>query len=227
MAAAFSLGRAAAIALGLAIPACRRAEPVPAEPLDAAVTSAAATDASPAAQVEAVPAATEARTYKLVLHMGDSTVGGNHALTFALKKRFTAEGSRFLSDTVESASIVSVANDSHLREIITKHNPDLVLLNLGTNEVFVPAPQALAQRIEAIVKRIGARECVWIGPPTWKPDTGIVKVIREHAAPCRFFDSSNLKLDRVVDGIHPTDAGGEQWAAAFWEYFRGADARSP
>ncbi len=165
----------------------------------------------------------EARRYGVVLHMGDSTVGGNHALTGALKKRFVAEGSRFLSDTVESASIVSVANDGHLKELMAKHKPDLVLINLGTNEVFVPAPQALAERISAIVKRIGPRDCIWIGPPTWKGDTGIVNVIREHAAPCKFFDSSALPLDRVGDGIHPSDEGGEQWAVAFWAFFRGPD----
>jgi lysophospholipase L1-like esterase len=215
-------GAAAILALG----ACARKEPstnvVDASPATPSpVASVDPPSVSSGASVAPLAStAPEPRKYKVVLHTGDSTVGGNHALTGALKKRFTAEGSRFLSDTVESASIVSVANDTHLKELVTKHNPDLVIINLGTNEVFVPAPQALAGRIDAIVKRIGPRACIWIGPPTWKPDTGIVNVIREHAAPCKFFDSSNLKLDRIVDGIHPSNEGGEQWAAAFWAFFR-------
>ena len=192
----------------------------PSKPVEDAAKEAATADREPR------DAAPDARVYKVVLHMGDSTVGGDHALTKALKGRFQAEGSRFVSNTVNSESIVTLAMNGHLKELLAKHDPDLVLLNLGTNEVFVPVPEALAARIDAIVKRIGARDCIWIGPPTWKPDTGIVKVIREHAAPCRFFDSSDLKLDRFGDGIHPTEAGGETWASLIWAFFKGA-APSP
>ncbi|MEO8876457.1 MAG: hypothetical protein ABI461_12785, partial [Polyangiaceae bacterium] len=51
-------------------------------------------------------------------------------------------------------------------------------------------------------------------------DTGIVDVIRQNCAPCVFFDSSTLKLERRADGIHPDDKGGETWANAFWDFYR-------
>ena len=121
---------------------------------------------------------------------------------------------------MNSATLLSSEAGLHLTESVEKHKPDLVLINLGTNEVFVPAPQALEGRIRAIVRRVGARDCIWIGPPTWNGDKGIVEVLRENVAPCRFFDSSNMGIERISDGIHPTDKGGEQWAARFWTFFR-------
>ena len=160
------------------------------------------------------------RKYKVVLHTGDSTVGGGHGLAKALRGRFEAEGARYVSDTVNRASLLSYEVANHIGASIARYQPDLVLVNLGTNEVFVPAPESLEPRIRAIVKRVGRRDCVWIGPPTWKGDRGIVDVLRANASPCRFFDSSNLGLERVRDGIHPTDKGGEQWADKFWAFFR-------
>jgi acyl-CoA thioesterase-1 len=159
------------------------------------------------------PAALPARPYSLVLHTGDSTVGGRHGLARAVRSRFEAEGTRYIGDTVNRASLLTGTFVRHVARAVDKHHPDLVLINLGTNEVFVPAPDALAGRVRALVRAVGPRDCVWIGPPTWRGDTGIVRVIRENAAPCRFFDSSGLHLDRRRDGIHPTDRGGEQWAS--------------
>ena len=159
---------------------------------------------------------------KIVLHVGDSMVGGNFGLTKALDQRFTAEGAKFIRDYKVSESIVSYDHSPKLKDLLAKHKPDIVILTLGTNDVFVPFPAALAPNVQNIVKRIGARECYWMGPPTWKPDTGIVQVIKDHVAPCKFYDSSSLKLQRAGDGIHPTDRGGAEWATGFWTFFRQA-----
>ena len=153
-------------------------------------------------------------------------VGGDWGLTRALQTKFDKEGAKFLRDFKVSESIVSFDKSTKLRELLTKNNPDIVILTLGTNDVFVPYPQALAPNVQNIVKRIGSRECYWIGPPLWKPDTGIVAVIRDNAAPCKFFDSSPLKLERTHDGIHPTNQGGAEWADHFWAFFRGMPAIS-
>ena len=69
----------------------------------------------------------------------------------------------------------------------------------------------------AIVARVGARPCVWIGPPPWLPEKGILGVVKDNAAPCRFFESSPLTLERQPDGIHPTARGGKAWADAVWQ----------
>lgn len=163
-------------------------------------------------------------TGKTILHVGDSMVGGNWGLTRALDQRFSAEGARFIRDFKVSESIVSYDHSPKLKSLIDKHRPDIVIITLGTNDVFVPYPASMVGNVQNIVKRVGSRECYWMGPPTWKPDTGIVQVLKDSVAPCKFFDSSGLKLQRAGDGIHPTDRGGADWATSFWTYFRGTPA---
>lgn len=177
------------------------------------------------------PVAPPSLAGKTVLHVGDSMVGGNWGLTRALEQRFTAEGAKFFRDYKVSESIISYDKSPKLKDLLAKHKPDIVILTLGTNDVFVPYPASMAANVQSIVKRIGNRECYWMGPPTWKPDTGIVQVIKDNAAPCKFFDGTNLKLERGHDGIHPTDKGGQEWATSFWGFFRPApsagDAGAP
>ncbi len=164
---------------------------------------------------------------KVVLHAGDSMVGGDGGLTKALGAKFRAEGAKFVRDYEVSVSIGTFARTAKLKNLLVRHKPDIVILTLGANDVFIPFPQNFATHVEAIVKKIGDRECYWIGPPTWKPDSGIVAVIREHVAPCKFFDSSNLPLKRGGDHIHPTDKGGAEWAELFWSFYRGTGPAAP
>ena len=64
---------------------------------------------------------------------------------------------------------------------------------------------------------LSGKPCVWIGPPVWSVQKGIVEIERDNSPPCEFFDSSNLKLERQWDKIHPNTKGGATWAAAVWE----------
>jgi lysophospholipase L1-like esterase len=172
-------------------------------------------DASPDAALADVM---EALRGKIVLHAGDSTVGGEGGLTLALRARFTELGvKKFHSDTWVSTSLISFAGEPRFARVLARTTPDVVILTLGTNDVHVPAPESLAPKVRAIVKRIGARECYWMGPLfIKKKDTGIVAMLRENVKPCVFFDSSELDIPRTTDRIHPTKAGGEAWASAFW-----------
>lgn len=182
-------------------------------------------DAGAAEAVAAAPPASLAG--KTVLHVGDSMVGGTLGLTRALEQRFTAEGAKLIRDYKVSESIVSYDHSPKLKSLVEKNRPDIVIITLGTNDVFVPYPASMAGNVRNIVKRVGTTECYWMGPPTWKPDTGIVQVLKDNVAPCKFFDSSNLKLQRAGDGIHPTDRGGADWATSFWTYFRATPSASP
>ena len=184
------------------------------------------TDAGAAAVPAPAPAPPPPLAGKTVLHVGDSMVGGNWGLTRALEQRFSAEGAKFIHDYKVSESIVSYDHSPKLKALIEKNRPDIVIITLGTNDVFVPYPASMAGNIRSIVKRVGTTECYWMGPPTWKPDTGIVQVIKDNVAPCKFFDSSNLKLQRAGDGIHPTDRGGADWATSFWTFFRQPSANA-
>lgn len=147
-------------------------------------------------------------------------VGGAGGLTKALEELFEKEGAKLVRDYKVSESIVTFDKSNKLNGLLKKHHPDIVIITLGANDSLVPFPRVMAPNVESIVKRLDGRECYWIGPPMWKPDTGIVSVIREHAAPCAFYDSSPLKLQRGDDGIHPTNQGGADWAEAFWKFFR-------
>jgi hypothetical protein len=88
---------------------------------------------------------------------------------------------------------------------------------LASNELFVPNPHARIGDVRTIVKRIGSRPCLWIGPAPWRHEKGIIGVVRESSGPCRFFDSSALTLERGPDHIHPTMFGGKTWANAVWQ----------
>jgi hypothetical protein len=178
-----------------------------------------ASESSEDAAAEAQAQAAEPKRYRVVVHTGDSMVGGG--LCKALAPKFKDEGTKFVRDVWESASIVAFADSDRLPKLMKKYDPDLVLLTLGANDVFDKHPENMIRYIETIVKKVGSRDCYWIGPPLWKGDAGLVGVIRDHVAPCVFFDSSDLKLQRAGDGIHPTEKGGAVWADAFWESFRG------
>lgn len=165
---------------------------------------------------------------KTVLHVGDSMVGGTGGLTKSLEARFTAEGATMIHDHKVSESIVSFDKSSRLKDLLAKHEPDIVIITLGTNDALVPHPQAYAQNLRSIAKRVGTRECFWIGPPLWKPDTGgIVGVLRENIAPCRLFDSSKLDIKRQTDGVHPTGTGGAEWAGHFWRFLKATRSAPP
>lgn len=186
----------------------------------AAVPETAAVDAG------ATPEAPPSLAGKTVLHVGDSMVGGTGGLTKALEARFSAEGAKLVRDYKVSESLVSFDKSPRLRELVLQHKPDIVVITLGTNDALVPHPEAYAANVRSIVKRASARECYWMGPPLWKADTGIVAMLRDNVAPCRFFDASKLELQRRSDGIHPTDKGGADWAAAFWSYMTSARAEA-
>lgn len=186
---------------------------------DAAATSDASVDAAPAVDGKAM-----LHTYRRVLHIGDSMVGFKFGLTRALGARFEGDGAKFFSIPVTSAGIQSFEKNTDLDEAIKKTHPDLVLLTLGANNATSPQPQYLIPAIKRVVKKafVGAsprRRCYWIGPPLWKPDTvGFIDVLAKSTEPCKFFDSSKLVLERMNDGIHPTNKGGEVWADAVYRY---------
>jgi lysophospholipase L1-like esterase len=169
---------------------------------------------------------------KKVLHVGDSMVGGTWGLTRAFEAKLLAEGARIVRHTKVSESLTSFDKSPTLKDLLRTHEPDIVVITLGANDALVPHPEVFAHSIQSIVRRVGDRECWWMGPPMPKDDaktspqrprasdaSGIVAVLKDNVAPCRFFDATTLDLERASDGIHPSDRGGAKWADAFWEAF--------
>ncbi len=165
----------------------------------------------------------------VVLHIGDSfTLSG---FAQALKPRFLGVGARY--EVRAEQSSFTTTWSGKLGPIVSATQPDLVIITLGANEVANTDPPAHAPAVRNIVKQLAGRPCVWVSPPLWAKETGIIDVLREHSAPCRFFDSDAIvkqPIPRRGDRIHPTPEGGAIWADAFWDWLgseRASDSPFP
>lgn len=151
-----------------------------------------------------------------VLVVGDSMVdaGFSQRIGALVKER----GGTVIHDAWTSSTTSSWSRGDRLTKLLAT-KPDVVIVALGSNEVSLPSPESNANAVRSIVARVSAAtdgKCLWVGPPIWKGETGIVGVERRNAAPCGFFDSGNLNLERRRDGIHTTMKGGASWADAMW-----------
>lgn len=190
----------------------------------------AATTTAPASPAEAPgepghaqsPAAAESTTEPLpkgtrVLQIGDSfadALGGN------LSKLFRAVDVKSDLEFETPSYIPNWSYGAKLPKLLARHHPDLVLITLGANEIEIPHPEDRIKPVKHLVQTLAGRPCVWIAPPLWKPDSGVLRVIRENVAPCRYLDSNLLvhDLPRAHDKIHPSLAGREIWAKIVFDW---------
>jgi len=159
-----------------------------------------------------------------VLHVGDSFVHASFQQN--LRPRFEAAGTGYVVDATTATYTTTWVGDPDLEKWLARR-PSLVLVTLGANEVDMPVPEEHAVAVEQLVRKIAAAStsCVWITPPMWKRDSGILRVIHDHAAPCLFFDSDAVlggltAEERQRDRIHPNERGGARWTAAFWGWLQ-------
>jgi lysophospholipase L1-like esterase len=200
------------------------AQRAPASPVDTSVAPAEGAASAGEAKPEPAPAPAPLPKDTLVLHVGDSFAD---SLGAPLGRRLVQAGLRSVLESKTPSYIPVWAHQPDLKSLVARHNPDLVLITLGGNEFEIPNPADRIPAVKRIVSATGGRPCVWITPPRWKPDTGILSVLREHATPCRFLDSDSIvhDLPRARDGIHPSEAGRELWADAVFAWL--SQAREP
>ncbi|HEX6243930.1 MAG TPA: SGNH/GDSL hydrolase family protein, partial [Polyangiales bacterium] len=157
-----------------------------------------------------------------ILHFGDSMVPlvGNY-----LRPRFQAQGGHYEIASTSSSSTLSWAEGAVLRETLAKHDPELVLISLGSNELyFVDDLAQRAQAIQSIVREIGDRACLWIGPPSWAKARGFLDTLEANLGSCSYFDSAKLPMERQADGRHPTWGASHAWANQVWQRLGGEGA---
>ena len=155
---------------------------------------------------------------KTVLMLGDSMAEG---LSWFLRGKVEAAGGRYILE-VKYSSTIPNWESGKLKESIERHKPDILFISLGSNELFILKPeQTRAPLIQQMRKDIGDLTAFWIGPPSWKPDKGLVRVIEENFQPDHFYNSNDLKVDRRRDGAHPTREGFEIWANLVWDWYAG------
>lgn len=155
-----------------------------------------------------------------VVHIGDSEVGYAAGLCKDLGARFKAQGIAYWSESWTSEGLKNADSDGKIEKALAAHKADLVLLNLGTNNLASPSPQALAPLVSSVAKKLAGHPCIWIGPPhlpsAGKLEEPVVKVIAANSAPCHFYDSLALSLDLQPDKIHPNGKGAQVWAENLW-----------
>lgn len=180
-------------------------------PVDSAPVAEPVAAPVPVPVVEPLPKGT------LVLHIGDSFAA---ALGVELGKLLKGAGLRSALEYKTASYIPNWSYGGEIPKFVSNYQPDLVLITLGANEVEIPKPEERIKPIKHLVSVLGGRPCVWIGPPLWKPDTGLLKVIQDNVAPCRYLDSTALvpDLPRGKDKIHPSPEGRQIWAKAVFEW---------
>ncbi len=156
------------------------------------------------------PAAVEVDTAKqTVLFIGDSMLEG---LSPRLADYCEANGHALYSVVWYSSTSAVWGQSTKLREYIAKIKPTFIFVSLGANELFVKDIMNKRRKfVQNIIADIGDIPYLWIGPPNWKPDTGINELVASEAAPGCYFRSDGMHFDRSSDGAHPTRKSASLW----------------
>lgn len=161
----------------------------------------------------------------VVLHVGDSFVHVGFSQT--LKPKFREAGARYVVRSKHSLYTPTIINALRLPDLMRNHKPQLVIVNIGGNEMRMPRPSDHAPAIRKVAEVVsrGHASCVWVTPPPpiRSGETGIVAEIKKNTSPCRVYDSTAIapELNReTYDNVHPTRKAGAKWAEAFWRWLQ-------
>lgn len=159
-------------------------------------------DSAKAVQVDTIPVSEEPDTMpKVVLFIGDSMV---ECLGPRMAAYCEASGHTLYNVIWYSSGTERYANAHLITDYINKFHPDYIFLSLGGNELFIKdIIQKRDGYVKSILAEIGDIPYLWIGPPNWKPDTGINELIASNVKPGCMFVSNGMKLSRKSDGAHP------------------------
>lgn len=157
-------------------------------------------------------------TSKTILFIGDSMLEGLSPRLAAYAK----ENGHTLYTVIWYSSTSKIWSDAaKLTVYIRKFQPDYIFVCLGANELFVKDIMAKRDRcVRNIIKEIGNIPFVWIGPPNWKPDTGINRLIANNVGNGCYFKSEGMEFERAKDGAHPTHQSAALWmdSVVRWMY---------
>lgn len=190
----------------------------------AAAHRAAQTAQAKAAQQRKAHKVEKDTTKQRILFLGDSMLEG---LSQRLRDYAEANGHELNTVIWYSSSSKAWAECDTLEFYCKRFQPTYVVVCLGANELFVKDLEKRRGYVQRIVEKLGDLPFVWIGPPNWKPDTGINSIIREKVGDERFFDSSHLQLARKKDGAHPTTSASAEWMDAAAEWWASPETAHP
>ena len=153
---------------------------------------------------------------KTILLTGDSMSEG---IGWSFKKKVEAAGGKLVVQPVYSSTTVKWQAERLLSQYIAQYHPDIVFIALGSNEIFTSDMTTRAEAVRSIKAELGDIPAYWIGPPSWKPDHGIVRTIEENFRPGYFYNSNSLVVPRRKDGAHPTVEGYVTWTDLIWKWW--------
>jgi lysophospholipase L1-like esterase len=164
------------------------------------------------------------------LLVGDSLAAG---LARPMRDRLRAAGGDLTSRAINGSTIDQWAHGSALAESLAQATPALTLVSLGTNDLATKPADYKRPLVAAIVARIRAAgsAVAWFLPPRMPfADRGGLRALlaaelARLAVPA--FPSDALELPRGPDGIHPTPAGFDLWAARIIEWLSAPPAMAP
>lgn len=144
-----------------------------------------------------------------ILFIGDSMLEG---LAPRLASYAKENGHKLYSVIWYSSTSEVWGETDSLKANINRYKPTYVFVCLGANELFVKDIKTKRDKyVKNILSQIGDLPYLWIGPPNWKPDTGINELIAANAQKGCFFLSDGMKFDRAKDGAHPTRKSAIEW----------------
>lgn len=146
---------------------------------------------------------------KTILFIGDSMLEGLYPrlAAYADKNGHTLYAVIWYSSTSEVWG-----RSDKLKKYIKEVSPDFVFISLGANELFVKDIESKRDKyVKEILNQVDSLPYLWIGPPNWKPDTGINRLVAANTAPGCFFLSDGMTFRRSKDGAHPTRESAAEW----------------
>lgn len=154
-----------------------------------------------------------------VLHIGDSHLQ-NWGLKGTLRKKFKQAGAAYNVSAWKGSSARSWLRTGKLHRLLRTKNPDVVIVNLGTNICRAKHPRDYAKFIKRMVRKISPRQCYWVAPPPLIADTtAFYNMLEEASKPCIFLDSRKIEFDVPHKKVfHLSRNQSAVWAEQIWEW---------
>lgn len=137
--------------------------------------------------------------------MGIWLVGNSHAIN--LRAPLAAA----LGQPVQLDAVVGTSTPYWIGK---PHSGDLIIVELGTNDIYSGVSPGQSGVNADAIERAQDGPVLWIGPPAYSRDAGTADAIAGYVS--NFFDSRGAPGtdQRQSDGVHLTTAGYTAWARA-------------
>jgi hypothetical protein len=152
-----------------------------------------------------------------ILILGDSMIDG----LLPPLADYAAENGHSVSAVIWYGSrTIDWARGTRLADALRDYRPTFVIFVVGSSELTTRDVEKRATAVRSMLKLVGERKWIWVGPPNWRTDTGLGALLEREVGAGRYFRSLDLSFERKRDGIHPTLASSRLWMDAVAEWVR-------